>query len=186
MKRPTFLPAHRSNKFIDAGALESLRTVPDKTTLLADRLARSSVQREQIGFKYSAAISRFLPVFAFQLSDELPLLFVHVKVDAPVRYHLKDTENDVCLTCLGASLCVCVHSVNRARENRVIDSLPSRRSVPVWRCSGRSIGALHLACWDCQHCWHTKESAVYRQARWPMIIFFIIMNCHTLSVCVSS
>lgn len=41
----------------------------------------------------STTIHRFLPVFALQLSDELPLLFVHIKVDAPVRYHLKDTQH---------------------------------------------------------------------------------------------
>lgn len=28
-----------------------------------------------------------------QLSDELPLLLVHVKVDAPVGYHLTRTQN---------------------------------------------------------------------------------------------
>lgn len=32
----------------------------------------------------------FLPVFTLQLSDELPLLLVHIKVDAPVWYHLEN------------------------------------------------------------------------------------------------
>lgn len=34
----------------------------------------------------------FLPVFALKLSNELPLLFVHIKIDAPVWYHLKKKE----------------------------------------------------------------------------------------------
>lgn len=42
--------------------------------------------------KMSSTIHTFLPVFALQLSDELPLLFVNIKVDAPVWYHLKNTQ----------------------------------------------------------------------------------------------
>lgn len=40
----------------------------------------------------SKAIHIFVPVFAFQLSNELPLLFVHIKVDAPVRDPLQDAQ----------------------------------------------------------------------------------------------
>ena len=41
----------------------------------------------------SKTIHRFVPVFAFQLSNEFPLLLVHIKVDAPVRDSLKDAQN---------------------------------------------------------------------------------------------
>lgn len=40
---------------------------------------------------------RFLPVLTLQLSDELPLLLVHVKVDAPVGYHLTRTDTYLAL-----------------------------------------------------------------------------------------
>lgn len=39
------------------------------------------------------------PVFALQLSDELPLLLVHIKVDAPIGYHLSGTEKYNILLC---------------------------------------------------------------------------------------
>lgn len=39
-------------------------------------------------------VRRFGPVFTLQLSDELPLLLVDVKADAPVGNHLTRTETD--------------------------------------------------------------------------------------------
>lgn len=44
------------------------------------------------------------PVFVLQLSDELPLLLVHIKVDAPVGYHLSGTEKYNILLCFSTDM----------------------------------------------------------------------------------
>ena len=65
-----------------------------QTQLQHYRLKKSSshTKRGWIKMKMSSTIHTFLPIFALQLSDELPLLFVNIKVDAPFWYHLKNTN----------------------------------------------------------------------------------------------
>lgn len=76
-----------------------------------------------------------------QLSDELPLLLVHVKVDAPVGYHLTRTQKYFALLRLTASE-RCYYRLSPL----------SLQCLPAGMCNGRSVGAPHPVCWARPQC----------------------------------
>lgn len=68
------------------------------------------------------------PVFALQLSDELPLLLVHIKVDAPVGDHLSGTEKTQCSASLRHR-----YAVSSVRDDSLTPELSVSASREVYR-----------------------------------------------------
>ncbi len=65
-----------------------------QSTKQGDKFTRAGdkIQGNELKWITESTIHTYVPVFALQLSDELPLLFVYVKVDAAVWYYLTDTQ----------------------------------------------------------------------------------------------